>query len=78
MEDLKQIVADIGASVVALRMGEKFPQTINNWLSRGGVPDGKVRIFSEAIEYRKTPHQLRPDLYPHPNDGLPEHLRQVA
>lgn len=78
MEKLKQIVCEIGASKVAERMGEKFPQTINNWISRGGIPDGKVLQFCKAIEWKIKPHELRPDLYPHPSDGLPDHLREVA
>jgi len=79
LDELKEIVADIGAATVAQRMRENFPQTINNWLSRGVIPDGKIRLFSEAIEYRKTPHDLNKVLYPHIHDGLPNHLReQVA
>jgi DNA-binding transcriptional regulator YdaS (Cro superfamily) len=31
--------------------------------------------LAAATNYRITPHQIRPDLYPHPDDGLPDHLR---
>lgn len=78
MKNIKDIVAEVGASKVAERMGERFPQTINNWLNRGGIPDGKVLLFCKSIDYKITPHQLRPDLYPHPSDGLPDHMREVA
>ncbi len=42
------------------------------------VPAERVLGVAEAAEWRVTPHQLRPDLYPHPDDGLPAHLRQTA
>lgn len=28
--------------------------------------------WAAATEYQVTPHDLRPDLYPNPRDGLPE------
>jgi DNA-binding transcriptional regulator YdaS (Cro superfamily) len=49
------------------------------WLNttRAGVPAEYVIPISAATDYQVTPHELRPDLYPHPDDGLPEALRQV-
>lgn len=46
-------------------------------LSRGAVsqweivPDGRVLDVCEMVEWRCTPHQLRPDLYPNPGDAMP-------
>ncbi|MHA7916029.1 YdaS family helix-turn-helix protein [Alloalcanivorax xenomutans] len=45
-----------------------------NWLNRD---DGRVRAENvigvcQAVGFRVRPHDLRPDLYPHPDDGLPE------
>jgi hypothetical protein len=77
MDKLKNIVLSIGASVVAEKMGENNAQTIYNWLQRESIPDGKVRLLCEAINFQITPHQLRPDMYPHPQDGLPENLRKL-
>lgn len=39
------------------------------------VPDGKVLLFAQLAGWVSTPHQLRPDLYPHPDDGLPLDMR---
>lgn len=39
------------------------------------VPDGKVLQFAALADWVSTPHELRPDLYPHPDDGLPAELR---
>lgn len=52
-------------------------QTVAAWLSKG-VPPKHVIPLCAAVFYRVTPHQLRPDVYPHPDDGLPEALRNQA
>lgn len=65
---------------------EKNPQkqitqsTVGAWVNRfgGRVGDGYVLAVSEAVNWQVTPHDLRPDLYPHPQDGLPPHMREVA
>lgn len=42
---------------------------ISKWRNRGLVPaDRVIPIFSVT---GITPHELRPDLYPNPTDGLP-------
>ncbi len=52
---------------------------INNWLYRDkAIPSEWVLPLSEAVNYEKTPHELRPDLYPHPDDGLPENMRSAS
>lgn len=36
------------------------------------VPPGEVVLpIVKYLDYQITPHQLRPDLYPNPGDGLP-------
>lgn len=51
-----------------------------NWLNitSDGIPARYVIPACSAISWQVTPHQLRPDLYPHPDDGLPDHLRSAA
>jgi len=48
-----------------------------NWLNttRDGVPGEYVIPICAAIDYQVTPHELRPDLYPNPSDGLPQNIR---
>lgn len=41
-------------------------------------PAETVLSLSEVSGWQVTPNELRPDLYPHPQDGLPDHLREVA
>jgi len=59
--------------------GEKIgPTAIANWIQRGQVPADRVIPVARAVEFQVTPHELRPDLYPHPSDGLPEDLKERA
>lgn len=50
------------------------------WLNtcKSGIPAEYVIAGCQVVEYQVTPHELRPDVYPHPHDGLPQHLREVA
>jgi hypothetical protein len=49
---------------------------INNWLSRDKkVPDLMAIPLAKISGWAVKPHELRLDLYPHPEDGLPEELR---
>lgn len=51
-----------------------------NWLNVtvNGIPERHVIKACKAVDWQVTPHQLRPDIYPHPKDGLPEHMRSAA
>lgn len=42
------------------------------------APAERVLGIAEATGWAVTPHQLRPDLYPHPDDGLPPEQRKCA
>lgn len=51
---------------------------VSEWRRRGQVPADAVLAVCEAVAFAVTPHELRPDIYPHPDDGLPEPLRNQA
>jgi DNA-binding transcriptional regulator YdaS (Cro superfamily) len=45
---------------------------IYQWLSgHRQVSAEKVLAVCEATDWQVTPHELRPDIYPNPTDGLP-------
>lgn len=50
-------------------------------LSRGAVcqwtkvPVDRVLETAAATGWQVTPHDLRSDIYPHPDDGLPDDMR---
>jgi DNA-binding transcriptional regulator YdaS (Cro superfamily) len=62
---------------VARRFNLRTGFGVSKWRWEG-VPPERVIQLARFTEYQITPHQLRPDLYPHPDDGLPEELRGRA
>ena len=63
--------------------GSKISQAhVYKWLNSpnpGRMPPADVVLaIAEFLEYRMTPHELRPDLYPNPHDAMPAHLVPVA
>ncbi len=48
-----------------------------DWLNKraGKVPAELVCDVAKATGWKVTPHSLRPDIYRHPEDGLPAELR---
>lgn len=59
--------------------GSKVGQVhVWGWLNsvKFEVPPPEVVIaIADFLDYRMTPHQLRPDLYPNPTDALPPEKR---
>ena len=56
---------------------------ISQWLNPAKVkcevpPPEYVISISQAVGWRVTPHQLRPDIYPNPSDGMPRSLCACA
>lgn len=72
---LIDIINKHGPSVIAEKIGES-PQTVSNWRRRG-VPLESCLKFCVAVDFEVTPHQLYPNHYPHPHDGLPAELRKM-
>lgn len=65
-----------GQSALAAKVGVKQAH-VWNWLNRQGrrVPAEKVLAVSSSTDWQVTPHELRPDIYPNPTDGLPADKR---
>lgn len=45
---------------------------VAQWLAGGRIKAEQVLDVAAASGWRVTPHELRPDLYPHPEDGMPK------
>lgn len=84
-ENLLQAVKIVGGqSALAIALRGFMPRTckitqanISQWLNPKKIkcevpPPEYVIPIARSTKWRMTPHQLRPDLYPHPSDGLPK------
>lgn len=45
-------------------------QGVAKWAAAGVPPERVIRV-AEGTKYEVTPHDLRPDVYPNPTDGMP-------
>ena len=71
-------VIEMCGSQTALAIKINRPQaTVTAWVNRFNFRVGAEFVIdvSGAADWQVTPHDLRPDLYPHPQDGLPNELR---
>lgn len=64
-----KILSVCSQSELGRRLGKKS-QTVSAWF-RNGVAKGEVINVCQALGWVVTPHQLRPDIYPNPQDALP-------
>ncbi|MGX7886459.1 YdaS family helix-turn-helix protein [Enterobacter hormaechei] len=72
MNGLTKAIKSAGtATNLATMLGIK-PMSISRWKNRyqGVVPADRVLQIYAVTGI--TPHELRPDLYPNPTDGLPK------
>lgn len=65
-------VRSIGTiSEVSRLFGFQSVQSVANWIARNRVPSERVIQLCELSQWNVTPHELRPDIYPNKEDGLP-------
>ncbi|MFW6342494.1 MAG: transcriptional regulator [Halothiobacillaceae bacterium] len=67
------ILSEYGATARMARHFGVSHEAVRKW--RSHVPEARVLGLCAALGWRVTPHELRPDFYPHPDDGLPPELR---
>lgn len=66
-----------GPAIVAELRGMKTQWGVRKWL-KDGLPAEHALWLAERTGWRVTPHQLAPELYPYPDDGLPQLFRKAA
>lgn len=66
----KKMLAICSQAELGRRLNRRA-QTVNGWFKKK-VPGELVVRVSKALNWQITPHELRPDLYPNPTDGLPQ------
>lgn len=76
-----------GQTLLARGIRERLPGSkvgqvhVWGWLNsvKFEVPPAEVVLaIADFLEYRITPHELRPDLYPNPSDAMPSLEKEKA
>lgn len=80
MSKLKKAIKIVGSQSALAKACNVKPAYIWNWLNRDKKVPAEFAIpVARAVNFRVTPHELRPDIYPNQTDGLPEeYLKQSA
>ncbi|MBR8147049.1 transcriptional regulator [Burkholderia vietnamiensis] len=63
----------LGGDSAVARLLNVRPWAISKW--RRSIPPGRVLWLAEQTGWRKTPHQLCPEIYPNERDGMPLSLQ---
>lgn len=67
----KALGEGIRSRIPGSRVGQAH---VSGWLNSVKIevpPADVVLAIADFLEYRMTPHDLRPDLYPNPTDAMP-------
>lgn len=77
MTPLEKTIQLVGGQTALAKSVKVKQGHIWHWLNKsdGQVPPKMVLSVSRATGWQVTPHELRPDIYPNPDDGLPVSLR---
>lgn len=72
MNSLDKAIAKAGSAAKLAALLSTSNMNVSHWRNRnkGRVPQNRVLSIYYATGV--TPHELRPDLYPNPTDGLPK------
>jgi len=65
-----------GPSAVAREFQIRRPWAVSKWVKAGKVPADRVPDLVRLIDYKVTPHELLPEVYQYPDDGLPPEVRE--
>jgi len=71
--DIKDVAKKAGGVVALSKALGLSRGAVSQWQI---VPSDRVLAVCTLAGWQVTPHQLRPDLYPHPCDALPDELRR--
>lgn len=68
----EQAIARLGGQTKAAEILGVKQGHVWHWLKKSAqCPAERVIPLCQALGYAITPHQLRPDIYPYPLDGIP-------
>ncbi|MFS1539351.1 MAG: transcriptional regulator [Candidatus Phlomobacter fragariae] len=67
----KAVKAVGSMSMVARKFNLKSVQSVANWIINNQVPSNRVIKLCYLGNWKVTPHELNPDIYPNQIDGIP-------
>ncbi|MCS5934480.1 helix-turn-helix domain-containing protein [Klebsiella variicola subsp. variicola] len=47
-------------------------QAVGKWIYENGVPQKRIVPLCRFLNWEVTPHEIDPEAYPNPTDGLPK------
>ncbi|MFM0151418.1 Cro/CI family transcriptional regulator [Paraburkholderia sediminicola] len=72
-DKVARAIDSLGGDSSVARLLNLTAWAVSKWRRR--LPERRVLWLAERTAWKFTPHQLSPELYPHPDDGLPVELR---
>ncbi|WP_285127761.1 MULTISPECIES: transcriptional regulator [Enterobacteriaceae] len=72
MNALDKAIAAVGSATKLAELLSISAMNISHWRNRNGGQVPQMRVLAIFHATGVTPHELRPDLYPNPTDGLPK------
>jgi DNA-binding transcriptional regulator YdaS (Cro superfamily) len=77
MNSLDKAISIAGSqTALAEKVGTK-QQNVSQWTKSRVSPEFVLGV-AKAVDFQVTPHELRPDIYPHPEDGMPRNEQKAA
>lgn len=73
MNALEKAISIAGSQTALAQRVRTKQQNVSQWAKTRVSPEYVLGV-ARAVDFQVTPHQLRPDLYPNPSDGLPSTL----
>ena len=70
MNATEKAISLVGTQTILAKAIGTTQQTVSIWVKTKLSAEFVIKV-AEQVDYQVTPHELRPDLYPHPDDGLP-------
>lgn len=80
MDDIartRELIKQAGGPGVVGKLFDISGQAVSAWYAEG-IPAHRVIPICQSTGWALTPNALRPDIYPHPEDGLPAEMRAQA
>lgn len=71
-EQLKNKVKSITTQTALGEAMGLSSQAVSRWMNSGKVPTSRVRALCMFLNWQVTPHEIDPEAYPNPTDGLPK------